>query len=648
MDVPGFMVGSKVEHEGIIATAQKCCTSWRPRRFPKADGGGAQRLRCGLLRDGRTGLWTGSLFAWPGPKSAWWVRKEMVESPARSCLAAWNHQRKWKRRSSGWSSSTSTSWKSRAGVCAMTWSIRGIPGGCFWFGTEDGVEPHRRAPRPQTRHHSGLSPQQKRARFLPARRITPKAISSSRDVCSGCQLLGKQLMSKTRLRWFAMGAVLCGCGDSGAGGTTIGPAGPVGPAGPEGKSGNQAPALTLFTPQVAFAGRTVSVQISGGGTAFTGSKVIDFADVAINTDSVSALGSVSNLRASVSIGPSAQVGPHDVTVVSGTDVFKLAGGFTVAASLKPNTLTAPSVGAGRDWFRMTCWMDHQVRFSSGFRLNGGLHTVSQTSLSATRTVGMGSGGCADSGGRIWLPGKLCGSCGSAHHVHNRSGGLCPQSDGTHGHSGHVDSSTSGTELAAPLSDNLYQLSTSANDQVLFGQFIGLGSAFAGGNVTKGAAYAGSDGKFGGGQLVLTSANLAANTRTMLAWHRRWEPDTSRLGRQTLAEALWRSMVIPFCCLHLRDKACADRTRDSGYRCGSTCNDREFGCNVAKLANRWASRLCGDSDLLALPRQRGLRACTFRLSRPALRSSFVEHSRGAVPRRWAAPRQRGMHSPMKTL
>ena len=212
-------------------------------------------------------------------------------------------------------------------------------------------------------------------------------------------------MSKTRLSvWLAMGAVLCGCGDSGAGGTTIGPAGPVGPAGPEGKSGNQAPALTLFTPQVAFAGRTVSVQISGGGTAFTGSEVIDFADVAINTDSVSA-GSVSNLRASVSIGPSAQVGPHDVTVVSGTDVFKLAGGFTVAASLKPNTLTAPSVGQGGLIPYDVLNVDYQASpFSSGFRLNGGLHTVSQTSLSATRTVGMGLADALDDvGDRLGQP-----------------------------------------------------------------------------------------------------------------------------------------------------------------------------------------------------------------------------------------------------
>ena len=145
-----------------------------------------------------------------------------------------------------------------------------------------------------------------------------------------------------------------------------------------------------FTPQVAFAGRTVSVQISGGGTAFTGSEVIDFADVAINTDSVSAGERKQPAVLPVSIGPSAQVGPHDVTVVSGTDVFKLAGGFTVAASLKPNMLTAPSVGQGGLIPYDVLNVDYQVSpFSSGFRLNGGLHTVSQTSLSATRTVGMG-------------------------------------------------------------------------------------------------------------------------------------------------------------------------------------------------------------------------------------------------------------------
>lgn len=326
-------------------------------------------------------------------------------------------------------------------------------------------------------------------------------------------------MSKTRLSvWLAIGAVLCGCGDSGAGGTTIGPAGPVGPAGPEGKSGNQAPALTLFTPQVAFAGRTVSVQISGGGTAFSGSEVIDFADVAINTDSVSA-GSVSNLRASVSIGPSAQVGPHDVTVVSGTDVFKLAGGFTVAASLKPNTLTAPSVGQGGLIPYDVLNVDYQASpFSSGFRLNGGLHTVSQTSLSATRTVGMGLADALIPVGAFGYQASFVDPVARPiTYTTDPADSLSPKATARTATAVTLTVALPGQNFAAPLSDNLYQLSTSANDQVLFGQFIGLGSAFAGGNVTVGAAYAGSDGKFGGGQLVPTSANLAANTRTMLAY-----------------------------------------------------------------------------------------------------------------------------------
>lgn len=323
-------------------------------------------------------------------------------------------------------------------------------------------------------------------------------------------------------RWRTVGlwlaAVIGGCGDTGAGGTTIGPAGPVGPAGPAGMSGNQMPALTLLTPQVAFAGRQLSVQISGGGTSFTGGEVIDFADGAINVDSV-ALGSVDNLRATITIGPLATVGPHDVTVVSGSTALVLSGGLTVAPSLKPNTLVAPTVLQGGLTPYDVLNMDYQASpFSTGLRLNRGLHTVSQGVLSASRTTGVALADALTPAGAFSFQASFVDPVARAiTYTSDAADSLAPKAVARTPTALTLSVALPGQGFGAPLSDNLYQLSTPANDQVLFGQFTGLGSAFAGGNVTMAAAYAGSDGKFGGGQLVPTSANLAANTRTMLAY-----------------------------------------------------------------------------------------------------------------------------------
>jgi acetyl-CoA carboxylase carboxyltransferase component len=52
MDVPGFMVGSKVEHEGIIRHGAKMLHIMASANSTKANRGGSQRVRSGLLRDG--------------------------------------------------------------------------------------------------------------------------------------------------------------------------------------------------------------------------------------------------------------------------------------------------------------------------------------------------------------------------------------------------------------------------------------------------------------------------------------------------------------------------------------------------------------------------------------------------------------------
>ena len=55
-DVPGFMVGSKVEHAGIIRHGAKMLYAVSPRHRAEGDGGRAQGLRRRLLRDVRQGL----------------------------------------------------------------------------------------------------------------------------------------------------------------------------------------------------------------------------------------------------------------------------------------------------------------------------------------------------------------------------------------------------------------------------------------------------------------------------------------------------------------------------------------------------------------------------------------------------------------
>lgn len=306
-----------------------------------------------------------------------------------------------------------------------------------------------------------------------------------------------------------------GCGDTFAGGTTIGPAGPVGPAGP---AGNQAPALTLLTPAMLFAGRSVDLQISGGGTNFSGAEVVDFDDSAIIVDAVER-GSVNNLRVSVTVLPSARIGPHDVKVSWGMDELRLAGGLTVAASLRPNTSRAASVVQGGLVPYDVLNLDYQSSpFFTGFRMNEGLNTVSQPTLFSNRAAGVAIADALIPPGGVGFSASFVDPAARAiTYTSDPADPVSPKATARTATALTLGVALPGQTFAAALSDNLYQLSTPANDQILFGQFTGLGTAYAGGNVSIAAAYAGSDGKFGGGQVMPTSANVAANSRTMLAF-----------------------------------------------------------------------------------------------------------------------------------
>ena len=64
-DVPGFMIGTEVERQGIIRARRKMIAAVSEATVPKISRGRAQGLRRGALRDGRPGLRARSCLALP-------------------------------------------------------------------------------------------------------------------------------------------------------------------------------------------------------------------------------------------------------------------------------------------------------------------------------------------------------------------------------------------------------------------------------------------------------------------------------------------------------------------------------------------------------------------------------------------------------
>ena len=163
------------------------------------------------------------------------------------------------------------------------------------------------------------------------------------------------------LRSLLMVSVLAGCGVGpqgpsgvvGPAGTngTVGPAGPQGPAGPSGSVGPKGDpgtpgqggttdvSLSALTPSAVLGARSAVLTISGVGSHFKTGTTVDFGDTAIKVTKVD-VGSLTNLRVAVDVGPTALIGPHNVVVttagagVAGADEkLTLQSGLTVQASL---------------------------------------------------------------------------------------------------------------------------------------------------------------------------------------------------------------------------------------------------------------------------------------------------------------------------
>ncbi len=100
--------------------------------------------------------------------------------------------------------------------------------------------------------------------------------------------------------------------------------------GPAGPAGQVPAAISAVQPLSVFAGRVVSVLISGTGTQFDQTTVVDFgAD--IDVDSV-VVASPAALSVSLFVRPTAALGPRDILVQTGEDdPLTFAGAFTLAA-----------------------------------------------------------------------------------------------------------------------------------------------------------------------------------------------------------------------------------------------------------------------------------------------------------------------------
>lgn len=315
-------------------------------------------------------------------------------------------------------------------------------------------------------------------------------------------------MKRTTLAFcFVLAASVTACDGTGA----AGPAGPAGATGAAGPAGNQAPALNLITPSEAFFGRTIPIQISGGGTAFAGTETIDFGDPGITVSQVTAT-STDNLRALVAIGPSAKFGPHDVTVTSGSSSLKLTGGWNVKAPLKSNMSGSYPVQQGGLVPFDVLNLDYQATpLTSAFRLTSGLTTAIVQLTTMARQGGVGLADATAPVGGLSMQGTWIDPLGQTVVLaSDPADTLGPTVTARTPTALTLGTPLAGQAHAAGLSSNLYQFTTTAADQILFGQFTALGSAYTGGTTTITAAYAGTDGKFGNGVLAPTTANGTAN------------------------------------------------------------------------------------------------------------------------------------------
>lgn len=168
-----------------------------------------------------------------------------------------------------------------------------------------------------------------------------------------------------------------------------------GPAGPPGATGPVTPVLTAVYPAEVFSGRTEIVQIAGSGTNFSAMTQVTFDDPAIKVLTLTAT-TEGNLRLVVEVGVGAKLSAHTVSVMTGQEMLQLAGGLAVMAPLKalPPTGTAPMLQQGgrldfagasltnRDGSKLLrsapCSVTGDLGFPLGFGCNTNIQTQSIT------------------------------------------------------------------------------------------------------------------------------------------------------------------------------------------------------------------------------------------------------------------------------
>jgi RHS repeat-associated protein len=105
------------------------------------------------------------------------------------------------------------------------------------------------------------------------------------------------------------------------------------------------PLLLSAVPSIGSLGQTLAVTIGGSNTSFTQgtTQVVFGSDITVNSITV---GSTTSLTANITIPSTANLGPHTITVTTGSEVISLADGFIVSTGSVGPTITSISPSSG--------------------------------------------------------------------------------------------------------------------------------------------------------------------------------------------------------------------------------------------------------------------------------------------------------------
>lgn len=300
---------------------------------------------------------------------------------------------------------------------------------------------------------------------------------------------------------FALFMSLGGCGAA-----EPGPAGPAGPAGSTGPAGVAEPAdpqLGSLFPASAFLARTVSMQISGAGTHFTGSSTIDFADAEITVSNVSA-GSSGNLRLTVQIGQKATLGAHDVTVTSGNEVVKLTQAFTVSAALQAAPVAQqPTIAQGGIYIFDLQNLDYRDNPTGITRpAMTGLSLVSYDGAAPGHLRGVGLIDALTPAGLLSITATVNDPFGKpVSYTTAATDAMLAMSSARTPVPLSNNVAKAGESLASPRASNLYKLTTAAANQLLLLSYTSLGTELAVQSPGLSTAIAPASGKFSEGVIL---------------------------------------------------------------------------------------------------------------------------------------------------